>query len=177
VNRAHRYPSASSPSGAASFEAGPGGSSPSDGRSRPEEPFLPGDPIAVDVFPGRVVTHVGVVSSVGPEGVRVISASARRGGVYDEPLDDFAQGGAVYRPAIPRFVPRDEAVARARGHLGRRYRLFSGNCEHLVYEVMGHPRRSPQLATWLRGVAATAASVAAVAGVALVARARARRGA
>ncbi|MFO0933034.1 MAG: lecithin retinol acyltransferase family protein [Planctomycetota bacterium] len=165
MNRARRSPSASSPSGAPR----PG--------ARADDPFLPGDPIAVDVFPGRVVTHVGVVSSVGPDGVRVISASARRGGVYDESLEDFAQGGAVYRPAIPRFVARDEVLARARGHLGRRYRLFSGNCEHLVYEVLGHPRRSPQLSTWLRGAAATAASVAAVAGAALAARARARRGA
>ena len=170
MNRAHRPPSAASWSGAR-----PRGPTSHDGPA-PHD-FLPGDPIAVDVFPGRVVTHVGVVSSVGPDGVRVISASARRGGVYDEPLDDFAQGGTVYRPAIPRFVPRDEALARARGHLGRRYRLFSGNCEHLVYEVMGHPRRSPQLSTWLRGAAATAASVAAVAGAALVARARGRRGA
>ncbi|MBL9087783.1 MAG: hypothetical protein JNM10_11645 [Planctomycetia bacterium] len=176
MNHARRPSAASSPSGASPFGARAHGASPRGGASA-DDAFLPGDPIAVDVFPGRVVTHVGVVSAVGPAGLRVISASARRGGVFDEPLHDFAQGGVVYRPSIPRFVSRDEALARARRHLGRRYRLFSGNCEHLVYEALGHPRRSPQLAAWVRGVAATAAGVMAVAGVALAARARARRGA
>lgn len=143
--------------------------------SRPRDALLPGDPVAVDVFPGRVVTHVGIVSSAGPDGVRVISASARRGGVFDEPLEAFAQGGVVYRPDIPRFVPREEAVARARAHLGRRYHVLARNCEHLVYEALGHRRRSPQLAAFVRGVAATAAGVAAVVGATLLARSLARR--
>jgi len=150
----------------------------------PSDAFQPGDPIAVDVFPGRVVTHVGLVSHVptgrdagrdaggAAGGVRVISASARRGGVFEEPLADFAQGGRPYRPAIARFVPRGEALARARSFLGHRYRLFTGNCEHLVYGCLGHPRSSPQLTAWLRGAAAAAVGAVAVAGATILARTR-----
>lgn len=141
-------------------------------------PFEPGDPVAVDVFPGRVVTHVGIVTAVHPGGapgaglatVHVVSASARRGGVFEEPLDVFAQGGVPYRPAIARLLPREAVVARARTLVGRPYRLLTGNCEHLVLHCLGHAPKSPQLRRLARRVATVAGAVVAGALVAAAGR-------
>lgn len=141
-------------------------------------PFEPGDPIAVDVFPGGVVTHVGIVTDVragppavgGVASVHVVSASARRGGVFEEPLEVFAQGGAPYRPAIARLLPRESVVARARARIGRPYRLLTDNCEHLVLHCLGHAPKSPQLRRLARRVATVAGTV--MAGALVVAAGR-----
>lgn len=110
----------------------------------------PGDCVFVDVSVawGAVpVRHLGIVTdAVGLDGhLRVISNSARRGGVYEEEWRTFAQGLPVHRADLTSTLPPDVTLERARRREGTRYDGAGYNCEHFVRESFGLPVKSPQV--------------------------------
>lgn len=105
-------------------------------------------------FPGSVISipfllvyrHLGIVSDRWHGGKpMVISNSARRGGVHEEPWDVFAQGKPVTVEKSHSDMPRREAVTQARSRIGTRYDALTWNCEHLVSDARGFRPSSPQV--------------------------------
>lgn len=111
-------------------------------------PFLfPRPGIVISVPTHLFYRHRGIVSDRWYGGKpMVISGSARRGCVAEEPWDEFSQGAAVTIENYPTTLPPQEIVQRARTHVGSRYRLLDWNCEHLVAQACGQPPHSPQVA-------------------------------
>lgn len=121
------------------------------------QPCFPGTVVAVNVGP---ITHVGVVTDKIVDGLpTVISNSMRAGGVAEEPLGLFANGGQVWLLGyIGRLSPH-EVIERARSQIGKQWNLF-WNCEHLVRWVHGLKPESPQLVMGAALVATLSLAVA-----------------
>lgn len=105
--------------------------------------------------PGTVVSipvlvfwnHKGIVSDRWHNSKpMVISNSARRGGVQEEPWDDFACGCRVSVEGYPSNLQSFMVLARAREFMGTAYDLVKWNCELLVAHAHGLKVQSPQLA-------------------------------
>ena len=75
----------------------------------------------------------------------VISASARAGGVYEEPWEVFSAGKAVVDEGYLSMLVRSRVLQRAKRLIGTSYRLFDFNCDHLVALALGEEPRSVQL--------------------------------
>jgi hypothetical protein len=115
-----------------------------------------GTVVAVDMGPYR---HVGIVSKLSITGEPlVISASARRGMVFEESLSEFLAGNALMVIKSRTALSPHEVVRRARSRLGVRWSLFTANCEHLVNYSLGSEVESPQVQAWV-AVAALVASL------------------
>ncbi len=101
---------------------------------------------AVSVPIGLGYRHKGIVSDQWYDGKpMVISNSARAGGVYEEPWDEFAGGREVRNEKLCGDFPPHVIISRARSFLGTKYDLLNWNCDHLVTEALGLNRESPQL--------------------------------
>lgn len=94
--------------------------------------------------------HVGIDTGDG----RVIHASKKKGIWVWEPVGEFSEGKPIRYEGYPGNLPGDEVVGRAARLVGRRYNLFTNNCEHLVTEAHGLPRQSSQLRGWAFAVSA-----------------------
>jgi Lecithin retinol acyltransferase len=109
--------------------------------------LLPGAVVAVHPrkFLG-LVRHPGIVTGRDWLGrVCVISNSQRRGGVFEETLQEFAGGDAVVLLGRPDVLAPQEVIGRARSRAGQPWNLFTWNCEHFVNWAHGLPVKSPQL--------------------------------
>lgn len=98
-----------------------------------------------------LVMHKGVLLADG----RVLHNTPSRG-EHVSSLDDFRRGQRVYRVggrASGRYL-----AAAAVG--GRRYNLFTNNCEHTVSRVTEGRARSRQLRGWVAGVSVAAVALA-----------------
>ncbi len=100
--------------------------------------YRPGDIVSVRVKGG--ILHEGIMTETG----RVISNSRRRGGVYEESVRTFTDGGKLKNHGPLNGMDSDRVLARARALIGKRYNPYSYNCEHFVSEVYGTRRSSPQ---------------------------------
>jgi hypothetical protein len=121
--------------------------------------LTPGTVVSVWVFP--FFRHKGIVSDQWYGGKpRVISNSARAGGVAEEPWDVFAAGQTVISEGHPSNLPSYEVLDRARSLIGTKYQLLNWNCEHLTRYAHGLEPQSPQVAATLL-IAAVAIGVAA----------------
>lgn len=86
--------------------------------------------------------HFGIVTARGT----VISNSIRSGSGREESFAEFS-GGKIWRiEPRPSDMPWREVLARARTLMGRRYNLFTWNCECFVKSCYGLPPSSDQLA-------------------------------
>lgn len=105
---------------------------------------LPGSVISIPFL--LVYRHLGIVSDRWHGGKpMVISNSARRGGVYEEPWDVFAQKQSVTVENADSTLPPSRAVSRARSRIGTPYDAITWNCEHLVGHARGLRPSSPQV--------------------------------
>ena len=100
--------------------------------------YYPGDVLAVRVH--GVISHEGIVTETG----RVISNSRRRGGVFEESVRDFSNGGKLVNKGGLSNLSRESVLARARSQIGRRYHALDYNCEHFVRDCYGLRPHSPQ---------------------------------
>jgi len=122
--------------------------------------------VTVNVF-GFPIFHVGLVTQVGWNGVRVISNSKKNGKVVEESLEAFASGGRVVPHRTLRPRNRAAAVAWARRKAGKPWSVWD-NCEHFVSEACQQGRSSPQL---VKGLALGGLALLAVVGTATTAAA------
>lgn len=98
---------------------------------------------------GRLVTHIGVATDRTVDGWQtVVAACRRRGAVVEQTLPEFARGRQVRDRGYPGTLSPGEVVRRARTLVGRPYRLFGRNCEHVVMLAHGLTPRSRQLRLW-----------------------------
>lgn len=77
----------------------------------------------------------------------VVHASKDKGCVVREHIQDAAKNRTITSHGRWASISNEEILARAKNLVGRPYKLFSGNCEHLVREISGVKRASPQLVT------------------------------
>jgi len=89
--------------------------------------------------------HVGIETSVGT----IISASPNTGGVAEISKTEFAGSQSPKHNGYPGNLPAWQVEARARTLIGKPYSVRTNNCEHLVTEVHGLKRTSPQLQFWV----------------------------
>jgi hypothetical protein len=121
----------------------------------------PGTVVSVTIF--LFYRHKGIVSDRWHNGKpMVFSASARSGGVREEPWGVFAEDRAVTVEGYPGKLPSWEVLRRARALMGSAYDLLTRNCEHFVAYVHGLKPQSPQLAATV--------SVAVIVGLLVTAR-------
>lgn len=99
-----------------------------------------GDVLSVPKFMYR---HYMIV--VGPG--EVAHGSKEKGCVTIEKLEDATKNRAAKHHGRWSSLPDQEIVLRAKKMVGTPYRLFSDNCEHVVREISGKKRSSPQVAT------------------------------
>jgi len=85
--------------------------------------------------------HKGILL---PDG-RVLHASKRTETVTIDSLAGFSDGREIHIEGYPGNLRPEEVVRRAHRLIGRPYKLFSDNCEHLVTQVHGLPKQSDQL--------------------------------
>jgi hypothetical protein len=117
----------------------------------PQFPLRPGDlpvgaPVYVVVF--GLVKHWGILADRFVDGKpTVVSNSYRAGGTFEEAWDAFSGGRDVHYAPLSTALAGSEVLRRARARLGRRWSLWSWNCEHAVREALGLPVQSPQLRT------------------------------
>lgn len=105
--------------------------------------YRPGTVVAVSV---GTVDHVGILTDQIVGGApTVISNSMRAGGVAEDPLHTFGGGREIRVLGHPGHLSQREVLRRARSQLGKRWRLFSWNCEHFVHWAHGLKPSSPQL--------------------------------
>jgi len=69
---------------------------------------------------------------------------------------EFCAGQRLYVTRLDRSA-RNHAVSHAESSPGRAYDLLSNNCEHTVSRAIGAEAQSPQLRSWIAGLAAGAA--------------------
>lgn len=105
---------------------------------------LPGSVVSIPFL--HVYRHLGIVSDRFHGGKpMVISNSARKGGVHEEPWDVFSQRRAVtVESSAPALFPV-EAISRARSRIGTGYDALKWNCEHFVSFAKGESPSSPQV--------------------------------
>lgn len=112
-----------------------------------DEPLELGCVVALDCL---VYDHVGVVTGLDRSGQPLVSSnSARRGGVYEESIDEFRQGGPLRVSSRPVGREVVAIVRRARSMIGRQWDLLTFNCDHFVELALGREPRSRQLQGWL----------------------------
>lgn len=122
-------------------------------------PLFPAPGTAIGVSFG-LYRHVGIVSDKYEDGVpMVISASKRRGLTAEESWEDFTGGRAVMNLSLRTFFATPEILERARASLGRPWRLFTWNCEHMVRHAYGLSHESPQVRKWVKRAGAVVATV------------------
>jgi cell wall-associated NlpC family hydrolase len=102
----------------------------------------PGDILGVQM---PFYRHKGILLPGG----RVLHASKEKGRVVVDSLEDFSEGRRVHVLGYPSRLAPDQVIARALELHGRPYRLFGGNCDHLVRHAHGLSKTSPQLNAWL----------------------------
>lgn len=118
--------------------------------------------------PGTVVgvsydlyDHVGVIGDWDVQAERtVISASRQHGKVIEEVVTQFADGQKVRVLGYLGSIPSSAVLARARAMLGRRYRLLTWNCDHLVRYAHGLSAVSPQIWRAIGGLTVGIAAIA-----------------
>ncbi len=92
------------------------------------------------------IKHYGIISEInGLDEILVISNSKARGNVIEEPLGEFSLGRQAIVDGYPSNCDPRDVVARARSQLGKKYDLFSDNCEHFVRWTHRLKPESPQL--------------------------------
>ncbi|HBT41727.1 MAG TPA: hypothetical protein DIW51_05815 [Rhodospirillaceae bacterium] len=99
-----------------------------------------GDVLSVPKFMYR---HYMIV--VGPG--EVAHGSKEKGCVTIEKLKDVTKNREPRHHGRWSSLPDREIVLRAKKIVGTPYRLFSDNCEHVVREISGKKRSSPQVVT------------------------------
>jgi len=97
-----------------------------------------------------------------------VAASRDHRCVVNQTLEAFSEGKRLKNEGFPGRRSRETVVQAAKDQVGDPYALFTDNCEHLVNEVHGLRKSSPQLQM------AAFAGLALVALVALVALLRKR---
>jgi len=107
--------------------------------------YLPGDVVARRK---GLVMHHGVVLSDG----RILHNTPRRG-EHVSSLAEFGNGRRIYRVGAT-GARRSYAVD------GRRYNLFTNNCEHTVSRYTHGRASSGQLRSWVAGVSLAAMGLA-----------------
>ncbi|NBC22867.1 MAG: hypothetical protein GVY21_05265 [Gammaproteobacteria bacterium] len=106
--------------------------------------YLPGDVVARRK---GLVMHHGVVLADG----RILHNTPRRG-EHVSTLAEFGKGHRIYRVG--------STGARRAYSEGRRYNLFTNNCEHTVSRYTHGRPSSDQLRSWLAGVSLAAVGLA-----------------
>ena len=105
--------------------------------------LLPGTIVAVNF---GLYEHVGIVTDQFHDGMpMVISNSYRKGGVFEEPWNDFTCHQEVIVRDYPGRLSADSVLIRARSRIGSRWNLLHWNCEHFVFWAHGLKAHSPQL--------------------------------
>ena len=112
--------------------------------------FEPGE--VISIWHPQGYQHLGIYSGQGT----AIHASKDFGCVVENPLYEFAGGRQIRRHGTSTRLQPWLVVENARRQIGRRYQLFSYNCEHFVREVSGFAPTSPQLQMVVLGVLAAA---------------------
>jgi len=93
-----------------------------------------------------LVKHYGIISGINEFGeLLVISNSKIKGCVAEELLTDFSMGKQTVVAGYPGNYCSSYVIERARSQLGKKYDLFSDNCEHFVRWVHHLRHESPQL--------------------------------
>ncbi len=93
-----------------------------------------------------LIKHYGIISGINELGeLVVISNSKTMGCVTEEPLKNFSMGRQTVVAGYPGNCCSSYAIERARSQLGKKYDLFSDNCEHFVRWVYHLKPESPQL--------------------------------
>jgi len=102
-----------------------------------------GTVIFVKIWP---IKHYGIISGFNEFGeMLVISNSKVRGCVAEEPLREFSLGRQTVFDGYPSNCDPRDVAARARSQLGKKYDLFSDNCEHFIRWAHHLKPESPQL--------------------------------
>ncbi len=97
-----------------------------------------GDVLRVTVY--GFVIHEGIYTDEGT----VISNSRRNGYVVEETLGQFSAGRRVTNVGPLSEVSPHVALAHARTKLGKKYKLYSDNCQHFVRRCYRLKPKSPQ---------------------------------
>lgn len=113
--------------------------------------YLPGD--IVSRRKGFVM-HKGVALGDG----RVLHNTPMRG-EHITTEEEFRAGKRVYVTRQERDA-RERALAHADRDPGGRYNLLTNNCEHTVHRAASGEARSPQLKSWVLGLAIGGAALA-----------------
>jgi len=92
------------------------------------------------------IKHYGIISGINELGeLLVISNSKTMGCVAEEPLKNFGMGRQAVVAGYPDNCSASYVISRARSQLGKKYDLFSDNCEHFVRWTYHQNPESPQL--------------------------------
>lgn len=100
--------------------------------------FETGDILRVSLY--GFVIHEGVYTAEGT----VISNSRCNDHVVEESVREFSGGRAITNIGALSGLWPHVAIAHARTRLGRKYRLFSDNCQHFVRRCYRVKVKSPQ---------------------------------
>jgi len=120
----------------------------------------PGTVVWIQVF--LIYRHRGIVSDRWSGGKpMVISNSGRRGGVFEEPWDEFSQGSPVYleNKVYHGKLPSHDVLHRARSVIGTRYDLYKWNCDDVAAFAHGIKAQYTQLGATLAIVAISCALI------------------
>ena len=102
-----------------------------------------GTVVFVKIWP---IKHYGIISGLNEFGeMLVISNSKALGCVTEEPLKNFTMGKQAVVEGYPSNYNPGDVIARARSQVGKKYYLFSDNCEHFVRWAHRLKPESPQL--------------------------------
>ncbi len=92
------------------------------------------------------IKHYGIISGINELGeILVISNSKARRCVTEEPLREFSLGRQTVVDGYPSNCDPRDVIERAQSQLGKKYDLFSDNCEHFVRWAHHLQPESPQL--------------------------------
>ena len=116
--------------------------------------LVPGTVLSVPTeWRGVWVTHFGIVTDRYEGGERtVIAGSKRFGQVVEQRFSEFLDGQKHRVVEWYGNLPPSTVVARARASIGRKWKLLSQNCEHLVRDFHGLVPRSPQVDQAIAGL-------------------------
>jgi len=93
-----------------------------------------------------LIRHYGIISGINELGeILVVSNSKALGCVTEELLKDFSMGKQTVVEGYPSNCSSSYVIERARSQLGRKYELYSDNCEHFVRWAHHLKPESPQL--------------------------------
>ena len=90
--------------------------------------------------------HYGIISGFNEFGeITIISNSKQKKRVVEESLTSFCAGRKPIVKGYPSNLSPDYVVNRARTQVGKKYELFSHNCEHFWRWVHKLKPESPQI--------------------------------